>query len=170
LSLCDTGCFFGCELLVCHWTKFFQASCFASQAAQIVELLATYASVTDNFYFVDAGRVNQEGTLDSNAIGNTAHREIAIDAATAQAHHNALKWLQTLTTAFNNFYLQAYRVARLNFWNIIFKMSTFDSGYERPPCRPGYDLFVGHPIFLLVRSVLDAGNRDLAEQWARETT
>jgi hypothetical protein len=126
--------------------------------------------MTNDFYLVDAGRVNQEGTLDSNAIGDTAHREIAVDATTTQAHDNALKWLQALTAAFNDFYLQAYGVARLNFWEIIFKMSTFDSGYERPPCRLGYDLFVGHPIFLLVRSVLDAGNSDLAEQWARETT
>src|SRR5579872_1688315 len=110
-SSCRFSRFFGCRLLTGHRPQFFQASCFTCQAAQIVELFTAHASMADNFNFLNTWRIEEECTLNTDAVRDTAHCEVAINAAATQAHDDTLERLQTFADSFDDFYLQAHGIA-----------------------------------------------------------
>ena len=68
-------------------------------------MFTAHASVAKHFNLFETWRVYHEGTFYANTVGDTAHREIAIDASPAKAHHNALERLETLLVALDDTYL-----------------------------------------------------------------
>jgi hypothetical protein len=67
--------------------------------------------MTQHFNLLDTGRVEKKCAFDPNPVGDTAYREVAIDATTTQAHHYALKRLQAFAGSFNDSDLQAHSIA-----------------------------------------------------------
>ena len=71
-----TGCLISliCGLLFDHATLF-DASCFAGEAAEVVEFRATHFTVLVNSDAVDERRLDGEDTLYANVVGHLAHGE-----------------------------------------------------------------------------------------------
>ena len=88
------------------------------------EALKYYRRVADHYkldirQYVRVEKITgEDGAFDTYAMGDTTNCEIAIDTTAAQAHNDAFERLQAFAVAFNDSYLQAYCVARLNFWYI----------------------------------------------------
>src|SRR5689334_7847166 len=89
-------CSLGSDLLCTQRANLFQASSLTSQATQIVELFAAYFCVTQHFDLLDARRVDQKCTFDTDTIGDTADGEIAVYTAAAQTNDDTFKWLKAL--------------------------------------------------------------------------
>jgi hypothetical protein len=77
-------------------------------------LFAANASVAKDFDLLNTGRIEQEGTLNANAIRDTADGEISVDATAAETDHHTFKRLETFAGSLNDFDLQANRIAGAN--------------------------------------------------------
>ncbi len=74
-------------------------------------MLAAHACVAYYLDLLDARRVEKEGALHTNTMGNAAYGKITIDATPPQAHDHALEGLQALAVSLDDFDLQAHSVA-----------------------------------------------------------
>jgi hypothetical protein len=74
--------------------------------------------------------VEQERTLDANPVGDAADREGRLQAAVAQAHHDALEDLGALALAFDDVNVDADGVARAELRWGLFEVALFDSADE----------------------------------------
>ncbi len=106
----------------------FDAGGLTSQATQVEEAGTTYFTTPDNANRLNAGGVEQESSLNANAMrGNPPHSEILVNATTAMANDHTFKILDALATAFNNAYPDAHGIAHPKLWRIGLQVALFDS-------------------------------------------
>ncbi len=96
-----------------------EAGAFAGSLAQVVKLGAMDAGVAVNQDTLDAGGAGQESALHADAVaGDSAHGEIGIISAPAQADHSAFELLGSFVCTFFNAEKYTHGVARAQFGDI----------------------------------------------------
>ena len=91
-----------------------EAGGFTDAIAQVEELGAAGFTATQHFDVLNAGRVEQEDALDTNALENSADGDGFVDAAIAHRDHRSFVGLGTLFATFLNDDADANRVTDVN--------------------------------------------------------
>src|SRR5262245_17639486 len=92
---------------------FAEAGSLAGELAQVVELRAPHAAPARQLHALDAGRVQREGPLHPDAVGDPADGEGGLAAFPTLADHHALEELGPLLLALDDLHVHAHGVARL---------------------------------------------------------
>src|SRR5439155_13854654 len=74
----------------------------ADIASQVVEAPLPHVAVAKHVDAIDAGRVDEEGALDTDAVRDSPHREILAQPAPGDADDDALEHLDALARALDH--------------------------------------------------------------------
>src|SRR5439155_965863 len=99
-----------------------QARGLAGERAEVVELAAPHAAVPDHLHALDARRVQREGTLDADAVGDAADGERGARALSALADDGAVEDLRALLLALDDLHVHADLVAGLETLAILLEL------------------------------------------------
>ena len=95
-------------------------SLLTGQPPQEVQLRPADVGMAFHHHFIDPGREQQEGALDTNTVGGSAaNGEIGIIAALARADDCALKLLDTLAVTFFDANVYAHLITGFQFGDFL---------------------------------------------------
>ena len=103
----------------------------ARAAPQVVELGAADTAIAGDFDLVDPGGVDEERSLDADAVGgDAADREVLVDPTAAAADHHALEDLNTLAVALDHLRMHANGVSGAELRHIFLELLRFDGANQ----------------------------------------
>jgi hypothetical protein len=123
LCLCGNFCHWSLyHWSLYHWSRYrlgrrwghpfaFDTGGFSGQTPKIVQLGAPDAATHDHFNFVNPWRMEGEYPFHSDPVGNFAHREGLSVTAIGPTNHDALEDLNPFFITFDNFGMDANRIA-----------------------------------------------------------
>ena len=120
-----------CRLGVTEGSLFLDTSRFADLPAQEIELGATHLATANDINLVNAWRVKQEYTLDTDAVALLANGEsIASIVALLGGYHHSFKDLNTLFATLDDLYVNAYVIASFEGRHGLFTLRLFNFRYQ----------------------------------------
>src|SRR5690554_3845628 len=100
---------------------------FTAELTQIIQLRTAHSAKLGHFDLIDARAVDRENTLHADAAGrDLAHGQGLFETGTAASKANAFENLNTLFGAFTNAEVNADRIARAKFRDIVTKLLLFN--------------------------------------------
>jgi hypothetical protein len=103
-----------------------QAGCLAHAIAEIVQLCPTHFRPTQDLDTFNARRVNEENSLNSDTLENSADSNALRDASATLCDYNAFIRLRPFFIALLNDHADANRIPNVNGWEIVFHLFRFD--------------------------------------------